>query len=234
MTERAGRHVARTADTYRIGPSAVHVDGDEIVFRIDEIGFPLPRRLRGTIRLKAGAISHGSFALDPAGRHVWRPVSAHGARILVDLDHPRLSFEGTGYADMNAGSEPLEAGFRSWDWFRRTVGEETRLVYDSRLKAGGEALLSLAVGSDGLCRPVPAADRQTLPRSLWGIGGTMRSHLQPSRQSVRVVEDTPFYRRSMIRPDGEGGHGMHEHADLLRFAHPVVQAMLPFRMPRRA
>ena len=49
---------------------------------------------------------------------------------------------------------------------------------------------------------------------------------------LRSFEDTPFYSRSLL-----GGMGMapaiHESVDLDRFASRWVQALLPFKMPRR-
>jgi carotenoid 1,2-hydratase len=58
---------------------------------------------------------------------------------------------------------------------------------------------------------------------------------QPARL-ISTLEDAPFYSRSQIAHliDGEKAVSVHESLDLDRFAKPVVKAMLPFRMPRRA
>ena len=53
---------------------------------------------------------------------------------------------------------------------------------------------------------------------------------------LRTLEDTPFYARTLI--EMQGGHGrlvpaVHETLDVPRLVSPLVQAMLPFRMPRR-
>jgi carotenoid 1,2-hydratase len=56
------------------------------------------------------------------------------------------------------------------------------------------------------------------------------------RARVRKTwEDTPFYSRSSIstRLFGADGEGVHESLSLNRFVSPIVQRMLPFRMPRR-
>jgi carotenoid 1,2-hydratase len=51
---------------------------------------------------------------------------------------------------------------------------------------------------------------------------------------VRTVEDTPFYARSMVMPDGSrGAQVVHESLSLARFDSRWVQALLPFRMWRR-
>ena len=54
---------------------------------------------------------------------------------------------------------------------------------------------------------------------------------------LRTLEDTPFYARSLIEmADGRGQRvpAVHETLDVPRLVSPLVQAMLPFRMPRRA
>ena len=61
----------------------------------------------------------------------------------------------------------------------------------------------------------------------------MPAHAPPR---LRSLEDGPFYARSLIESTllGERVHGVHESLSLDRFAAPWVQALLPFRMPRRA
>jgi carotenoid 1,2-hydratase len=51
---------------------------------------------------------------------------------------------------------------------------------------------------------------------------------------IETLEDTPFYARSVIAGDlmGERVTAVHESLWMDRFTSPVVQAMLPFRMPR--
>jgi carotenoid 1,2-hydratase len=52
---------------------------------------------------------------------------------------------------------------------------------------------------------------------------------------VETLEDTPFYARSVISAsiEGKATTMVHESLSLDRFAAPWVQAMLPFKMPRR-
>jgi carotenoid 1,2-hydratase len=52
---------------------------------------------------------------------------------------------------------------------------------------------------------------------------------------LQSLEDTPFYSRSLLRTHLLGGSAtaVHESLDLVRFAHPLVQLMVPFRMRRR-
>jgi carotenoid 1,2-hydratase len=52
---------------------------------------------------------------------------------------------------------------------------------------------------------------------------------------AQTLEDTPFYARSLVTTHlaGQPVQAVHESLALDRFANPIVQAMLPFRMPRR-
>jgi len=64
-------------------------------------------------------------------------------------------------------------------------------------------------------------------------GGNLKA---AAPQVVRTLEDTPFYARSVVRTQlcGQTVEAMHETLSATRFASPMVQALLPFRMPRRA
>jgi carotenoid 1,2-hydratase len=72
------------------------------------------------------------------------------------------------------------------------------------------------------------------PSPLWRIDRRARA----AARVQRTLEDTPFYARSLIELAPLGGTGaatpaVHETLDVRRLASPIVQAMLPFRMPRR-
>jgi carotenoid 1,2-hydratase len=59
-----------------------------------------------------------------------------------------------------------------------------------------------------------------------------------SESEVQVqeqLEDTPFYQRALLRSQllGEQVQSFHETLYVPRLVSPVVQAMLPWRMPRR-
>ena len=71
-----------------------------------------------------------------------------------------------------------------------------------------------------------------LKRTGWRIGRSVRS--EDAAGVVKTLEDAPFYARSVISAKllGEPVTLMHESLSLDRFSMPVVQAMLPFRMPR--
>ena len=64
----------------------------------------------------------------------------------------------------------------------------------------------------------------------------MRSDEGVAVQVIDQLEDTPFYQRALIDlPLGRRQvPAFHETLSVPRLVQPVVQAMLPFRMPRRA
>ena len=77
--------------------------------------------------------------------------------------------------------------------------------------------------------PPPAV---TLPRTLWRVPRRISAG---APTVVDTLEDTPFYARSVIGAEmlGTQVNAMHESLAMDRFTAPWVQAMLPFRMPRR-
>ena len=108
------------------------------------------------------------------------------------------------------------------------------VLYDVTRRDGSEQSLALHFdargGSEGFDAPASAA----LPRSGWRLQRATRSE---TPALVRhTLEDGPFYARSLLRAQwlGEPVTAMHESLSMRRFVAPWVQAMLPFRMPRRA
>jgi carotenoid 1,2-hydratase len=88
--------------------------------------------------------------------------------------------------------------------------------------------------SDGGVKPFEAPPRQVISPTLWRIQRRMRSDA-PVRV-LQQLEDTPFYQRSLLHSEllGESVQSFHETLHVPRLVSPVVQAMLPWRMPRRA
>jgi carotenoid 1,2-hydratase len=238
MTERGSAALARSATQLAIGPSALRWDGQALTARIDEVMVPWARRLRGTVRLVQQALADQPHALDPAGRHHWRPI-APCARIEVELEQPALRWQGSAYLDSNHGTRPLEQDFRRWTWSRAALAQGgTAVLYDVSRRDG--SVLSLAQrfdpagGARAFEPPAPAA----LPASGWRLARATRSDAgaaSPARV-LQTLEDAPFYARSLLRTQllGEPVTAVHESLCLDRWAQPAVQWMLPFRMPRRA
>ncbi|GCL65371.1 carotenoid 1,2-hydratase [Pseudaquabacterium pictum] len=237
MTERGAGALQRNAHTLAIGPSALRWEGDALTVTLDEWCVPLPRRLRGTLRLHPQALgAPAPLQLDSAGQHHWWPI-APCARIDVDLADPGWRWRGHAYLDSNRGSVPLEHSFASWQWARASLdGQRSAVAYDALERDGTARHIGLQFDAQGRCQPVAAPPMQALARTA--VFRVPRSQRSDAGQPPRVhttLEDTPFYNRSLVTTQwlGQPALAMHESLDLGRFSQPIVQAMLPFRMPRR-
>jgi carotenoid 1,2-hydratase len=233
LTERGRRELVRETHAIAIGPSALAWDGVALTASIDEVTAPLPTRIRGTVRLVPEALSAASFSLDVAGKHGWRPL-APCARVEVALTSPSLCWSGPAYLDSNHGAEPLEAAFASWHWSRSALGRDARAVlYDVVPRTGDPLHLALRFDGDGRWRAIERPAAVELPATRWRIPRATRS--DGVARVMETLEDTPFYARSRIGSVllGEPAIGVHESLSLDRFRAPWVQALLPFRSPRR-
>ncbi|MFH6784757.1 MULTISPECIES: carotenoid 1,2-hydratase [Methylobacterium] len=232
MTERRRGSVSRDATSLSIGPSAMHWDGTVLTIRVDEVTTPLPSRLSGTIRVRPSGITPGPFTLDAEGRHRWWPL-APSSRIEVALDRPSLRWSGHAYFDTNDGDVALEDSFRSWTWSRSTLKRGAAILYDVLRRDGSRQDLSLRFDPDGTPQPIEPPVPAALPPTLWRLRRATRSD-DGQAAMLRRFEDAPFYSRSLLsaRICGEAVQPVHEALDLDRFGNPLVQAMLPFRMPR--
>ncbi len=235
MTERGRADVAITPDRFGIGPSSVSWLGDHLDIQIDERSTPDFRKLRGVVRVYPQAMIEHQVVLDGHGRHIWQPFAPR-ARVEVALSGPELRWSGPGYFDSNRGSEPLERGFTEWSWSRAVQGEDTLVLYDAMRADGSKFNLARRFDAKGVPHDVAAPPEASMKRGLWRVARPTRADAGTQPELVRALEDAPFYTRSEIRSTllGREAHGVHESLDLRRFASPVVQMMLPFRMPRLA
>lgn len=233
LTERDARALSRTPHELVIGPSVVRWEGGALVVHLDERTAPVPRRLAGTIRLYPEAAGGDAILLDAGARHRWRPI-APAARAEVELSSPSLRFRGHAYLDTNRGDEPLEAGFRRWNWARVAGGGGAVITYDVERRDGSRLLVTRAFGPDGeqqsgfpVAAVAAAPTRWLMPRRLHGEHGA-------APRVERTLEDTPFYARSLVRTRffGQPAAGTHEALSLDRFRTRLVQFMLPYRMRR--
>ena len=233
MTERRASALVRERRTCAIGPSRLDWSDDGLRIDIDEVAAPLPRRVRGRIRLFPEVLTDRPFELAEGGRHNWWPLAPR-ARVEVAFDDPGLSWRGSGYLDTNYGAEPLEAGFSRWDWSRCDLGDGAAVLYDGVRRDGSPFSLGLRFDKTGraeLVAPPPAVDLARAP--IWRM--PRRTQAENGEAAVcRTLEDTPFYARSVVgmRVFGERTMAVHESLSLDRFSLPIVKFMLPFRMPR--
>ncbi len=229
MTERGAGSVRRGADFLTIGPTSLTWDGSGLTVRINEIAVPLPRRVRGTVRLYPSALETRDLTLDSAGRHRWRPIAPCG-RVEVALDRPGLSWSGPAYFDTNNGDRPLEADFHRWDWSRARVPGGSVVLYDV-IRRDGPLSLAMRYNDAGGVEDFVSPAAVALPRTRWLVPRRISAS---SPSVIQTLEDAPFYARSVVAAEMLGAPvtAMHESLALDRFATPWAQAMLPFRMPR--
>jgi carotenoid 1,2-hydratase len=233
MTERGRASVRRDASTLTIGPSSLRWDGDTLIIAIRETSVPLPRAIRGEVRVTPEALTGFTATLDDAGRHRWRPMAPR-ARVEVTLDQPSLRWSGTGYLDSNDGDEPLEVGFRRWDWCRAALpGGDAAILYDTFPHIGAERSIAIHIARSGAVTPIAPPPLVALPRTAWRLPRFTRAEASAATVA-RTLTDAPFYARSVLWTQllGHRAEAIHESVDLGRFAAPWTQLMLPFRMPR--
>ena len=231
MTERSRHSLERDRDFFRVGPSSLAWRDGRLEIDIHERSAPLGLRIAGRVVVEPVCLNARHFSLDAGDRHRWRPI-APDARISVELDRPRLSWQGDGYIDTNAGERALEDDFVRWNWSRAPRRSETLITYAVTQVDGENRTLSLAFDESGVVseRDIPAESQ--LPGTLWRVDRPARSHA--ASVLLRTLEDTPFYSRSVLTAsaDDEEFLMMHESLDLERFRSRWVRTLLPFRMPR--
>lgn len=231
MTERPRGAVSRTPNHFTVGSSRLSWDGDCLVVDINEIAVPIPRRLRGTIRVVPTAITRQMFTLNQHGNHRWWPI-APCARVQVALEQPHLRWQGDGYFDMNQGDTPLESGFSDWQWSRGATRDGAVILYEALRRDGSRVDLAMTFDPNGRMQTFEPPALHKLRPTGWRIGRDVRSENSPT--ILKTLEDAPFYARSVVSAKlmDEPVVLMHESLSLDRFSKPIVQAMLPFRMPR--
>jgi carotenoid 1,2-hydratase len=233
MTERGRNSLSREQGALCIGPSAMVWDGDTLTISFDERGAPIPRRIKGVVKVRPEALAMQTFALDADARHRWTPVATR-ARIEVLLDDPDLSWNGSGYFDSNAGDRPLEEGFTHWNWSRAHLARDTVVLYEGSRRDGSDFALALRFDPTGHATTVAPPPLVELPKTGWRVPRATRADADASVSIRRSWEDTPFYSRTELetRLFGEPVTAIHESLSLDRLRAPVVRFMLPFRMPR--
>ncbi|MDZ4271894.1 MAG: hydroxyneurosporene dehydrogenase [Erythrobacter sp.] len=238
MTERGSGAVERDAGNLVIGPSSVRWDGEALTIDIHEsdkrLFNPFQRKVTGRVRVFPEALNRVAFALDGRENHIWHCL-APCARIDVEMDSPAISWRGKAYLDHNRGAEPLETGFNTWHWSRAHLRDGALVCYEGERGDGSLFASALRFDRDAVPVPVELPPIAQLPRSKWGVARRTRSDIGVA-EVRRTWEDTPFYARSELasRFAGEEVVTVQESLDMRRFSSPLVQFMLPYRMPRKA
>jgi carotenoid 1,2-hydratase len=234
MTERSRAALSRDKASITIGPSAASWNGRFLTFEIDETTSFIPSRLKGVVRVYPMDWNDDALGLDPDGQHHWWPISPR-ARIEVAFERPAVRWNGTGYLDSNFGNVPLETSFSNWNWSRAHVNDEAVILYDVTNRDGAATSLALRFDSAGRIVEMDPLPLHRLPMGLWGVARSTRADPGATVRIVRKLEDAPFYTRSVISSQllGTQVEAVHESLSLDRFDTRWVQALLPFRMPRR-
>ncbi|MBB4285439.1 carotenoid 1,2-hydratase [Roseospira goensis] len=235
MTERGRDAVRRAPDRLVIGPSRMTWDGETLTVHVRETCAPVPRPVRGVVRVRPRALTTRAFAIDPRERHRWWPIAPH-ASIEVEMSAPGLSWHGAGYWDSNWGTESLEEGFKTWTWSRAPLADGgAAILYDMVPHHGPARPLALRFPPGGEAEPFEAPPKAPLPRAaIYRVRRETRCDPGHVASVARTVEDTPFYARSILNTHlvDEPVRAMHESICLDCFKRTIVRLMLPFRMPR--
>ena len=235
MTERGEKQVSRNANEFVIGPSNLRWDGNKLIIQIQERAVPFGQKVAGTVELYPNTLFNFSTPLDAAGKHRWGPL-APSARVKVNLNSPDLQWEGNAYLDSNEGDEPISQAFHEWDWSRAELsGSRTAVIYDVREKNAQENVLALTFNPNGTIDRFEPPPRQALPKTIWGIRGHMRNQSPETLAVHQILENTPFYTRSVLNSEllGEKVLSFHETLSVPKLTLTSTQLMLPWRMPRR-
>jgi carotenoid 1,2-hydratase len=233
MTERGRQAVTRTADAIAIGPSMLVWNDGELQIDLNEVGAPIPRRVRGIIRLRPTGFPGRCFQLDAEGHHFWHPIAPR-ARIEVGLDRPSAHWSGSAYFDSNFGSQPLEAGFQSWTWSRADQDRRSVVFYDAQRRDDATTSLALRFGDDATVEALDPAPATSLPRTAWRLPRMTRLEPRETVTAIKTLLDAPFYARSLVSTVSRGREttAFHETLSLQRLRSQIVRAMLMVRMPR--
>jgi carotenoid 1,2-hydratase len=233
MTERGRGDVERSTERLQIGPSSLRWEEDRLVVEFDELGCPIPRRVRGRVVLTPQVQTQHRVLLAEAGQHWWWPVAPR-ARVEVELDHPKGTWSGQAYLDSNWGAGALERSFQTWNWSRGPLGDGAVILYDVVPREGEPRGVALQIDGRGQVQDFQVPALQPLPGTFWRVDRATRS--DGPATLLRTLEDTPFYTRSLIRTElgGAAIDSVHESLSLDRFDSNLVKVLLPFRMPRWA
>jgi carotenoid 1,2-hydratase len=233
MTERTRSAVVTAQTTLRIGPSQLAWSDGALRIDLSEITAPLPRRLRGHITLRAAVPLNPPIVIDAQGYHRWTPFAPQ-ATVEVCLTRPAWRWSGSGYFDSNEGDRALEQDFATWEWSRAHLPDGGAVVlYDAIRTDGTHLAFARHFSPCGQGREIDLPPRHTLRPGVWRMARTAHGDAVPTL--MRVLEDSPFYTRSLIATQllGQNVTAMHESLSLTRFSARWVQMLLPFRMPRR-
>lgn len=237
MNEHPRSAVSRDRSSLNIAASSVEWTGDALRITIEEqdkrLFNPWQRPVRGVVTVHPEMFNTTSFALDEDRAHIWHCLSPR-ARIEVAMEEPGLRWTGDAYLDHNRGTESLEEGFRHWHWSRAHIGREAVVCYEGTRRDGSRFASALRFDASGTPHDADLPMIAPMPKSRWGVERQTRAD-GGAASVLKTWEDSPFYARCTLASQlyGEQVVAVQESLDMDRFISPLVQFMLPYRMPRR-
>jgi len=235
MTDRGQAALRQSRDTFEVGPSKMHWDGQKLIIDINEISSPpLVSRVRGRVTVTPRNVTDAELPLTPDGAHVWRPF-APCSDITVELDAKGWQWEGHGYFDANFGTRALEDDFSYWTWGRYPTPDGSVCFYDADRLDGSSLEAGVVFDENGGIDVLRCPPKAPMKRSLWQVRRETRADAGYQPVQVQNMLDAPFYSRSAVRTQYAGVEtvGVHEALDLTRFRSPLIKPMLAVRVPRR-
>ena len=231
LTERGAGSLLQKPGLVAIGGSTMRWEAGTLIVSIDEVTAPVPRRVRGTIRLTPDFIAGHTMALDPAGCHTWRAIAPR-AGVEVRLSHPARRWDGFGYFDTNWGERPLEADFAEWHWSRTRLADGAAVTYDVVRTGGTRQDAAIRYDMQGGSQMFQAPPARDLRPGFWRMRRLARG--ETDIDLAATLEDSPFYARSLLRTQlcGEAVTCVHESLSLRRFDTAWMRMLLPFKAPR--
>lgn len=208
----------------RIGQSNYQfsTEGSEVVLEID-LDEPIPNsdeRLRGRIHVRGPATglepTVEAPSLETDTPHIWAPKTVHAeGSATLTYDGKVHTLRGSAYVDSNVSSTPLPSqGIESWQWGRVTFPTYTVVYYEvTEVDGARQRYLHRQACGQSLERLGGRLDFTDFERGFFGLS-TPRSviigapGLSLLGQTVRLLEDGPFYTRGLVRAtDSEGREG---------------------------
>ncbi len=213
-------------ETWRFGDTSIDLKSEAgRVYLEAELDCAVPGskdRLRGTVKAEGAATR---FAPEAAAgfddsHHGWNPVAGpvHTEAILDFGARPVLRLQDLGYLDRNLGFVPFDRlGIDHWIWGRWVEADRTRVFFSlfvddpdaepqawlveveagGRMTVDGHAVCRLERGRSGAFG-MPYWDEIEMQSSLGDV----------TSRHVRLVEDGPFYLRSLCElRDAAGRYG---------------------------
>jgi carotenoid 1,2-hydratase len=217
-------------------------DGERLRVRVNlDCDVPRGAPLLGQIEL-SGSVPR--FASERGSPHLWSPLSPSAHCTARFSCGPRtLAFEGPAYHDFNASEVPLtDLGIERWSWGRLSGPGESAMIYYVlwRERGAPEAYaIELGEGRARVHREVHVEEEEPA-RGRYGLPYSRRLALSAagaplfSVRTVRVVEDGPFYLRSMVEFAGRAGLGFSEWVLPARIDVPWQRSFVRMRIHDRS